>query len=76
MKTLDEFNSERKKEYKIDGQGIVDLIYSITPVKNGIACNRCGNELFDSDPDEILTSSPPKKSVHCGLCGFRGYRIA
>jgi hypothetical protein len=42
-------------------------------VKNGIACPKCGEEMYDTNPNMILTSNPPKKSVHC-KCGFSGYR--
>jgi len=67
MKTLEEHNSEKMKEY--------DLRRQEHPVKNGIVCPKCGDELFDSDPYIILGSDPPQKNVHCD-CGFRGYRIA
>jgi predicted nucleic-acid-binding Zn-ribbon protein len=33
------------------------------PLLNGIACPKCGEELYDNKPAEILTSSPPKKKV-------------
>ncbi len=41
---------------------------------NGIACPNCGKELFDSQPDIILMTNPPKKHIECGNCGFEGYR--
>ena len=41
---------------------------------NGIACPNCGEELFDSQPDIILMTNPPKKHIECGNCGFEGYR--
>jgi len=44
------------------------------PSPNGIACPRCGRELFDSHPHVVLTSNPPQKSIHCGGCSYRGYR--
>jgi len=31
------------------------------PQLNGIACPKCGSELFDSHPNAILTSNPPQK---------------
>jgi hypothetical protein len=46
------------------------------PVKNGIACDKCEEELLDTNPNLILTSYPPQKNVHCEGCGFRGYRYA
>jgi hypothetical protein len=48
------------------------------PIPNGIACPKCGEELLDTKPNEILTSMPPQKNVHCSnkKCDFRGYRVA
>ena len=48
------------------------------PVLNGIACPKCGEELFDTNPNEILTSIPPQKNVGCSSkkCDYKGYRIA
>lgn len=45
------------------------------PVKNGIACPKCGAELYDSNPFIILTSFPPQLEVHCEKCDYTGYRI-
>ena len=33
------------------------------PQLNGIACPKCGSELFDSHPNAILTSNPPQKNT-------------
>lgn len=46
------------------------------PHPNGIACPKCGAELWDSAPMIVLTSNPPQKSVHCRECGYRGTRLA
>lgn len=43
-------------------------------LKNGIACPKCGEELFDASQFEVLFSYPAKKKVLC-TCGFEGYRI-
>lgn len=70
MKTLDEFNEERRKAHAEGG------ITRDKPHPNGIACPKCGKELWDSSPNVTLTSSPPQKNVHCPACGYHGYRIA
>ena len=44
--------------------------------KNGIACPRCGEELYDTNPSIELTSYPPKKDIHCNNCKYTGYRIS
>jgi len=46
------------------------------PRKNGVACPKCGAELFDTHPNLILSSMPPKKHVHCVKCPWRGERLA
>lgn len=69
MKTLDEHNRQRTRQY-------LDTKWPIGTVKNGIACPKCGAELLDSKPTETLLSNPPQKNVNCDECGYVGYRIA
>jgi len=66
MKSLEQWNKERKRYYPGPGYN--------KPMLNGIECPECGLELFDSEPALELTSYPPKKTIHC-KCGFRGFRI-
>jgi hypothetical protein len=49
-----------------------------TPVLNGIACPKCGKELFDSNtlPGYKAISYHPMKDIHCNNCEFRGYRLS
>lgn len=49
-----------------------------TPVRNGIACPKCGHELLDSRPNEQFMSAPPQMAVHCPQpgCGYKGLRVA
>ena len=68
LKTLSEHNTDRYASYKIN--------YNSQPEHNGIACDVCGSELFDSNPSMSLTSNPLQKNIHCENCGFTGYRIA
>jgi DNA-directed RNA polymerase subunit RPC12/RpoP len=69
MKTLEEHTRERQKVYdKLDEWNV--------PHVNGIACPKCGKELWDTNPNMILTSSPPQKDIHCLACGYSGYRLA
>jgi len=68
MKTLDEFNSDRRRDW-------YNTVGPTKPRPNGIACS-CGEELWDTYPDTTLTSNPPQKEVHCQKCGFLGYRLA
>lgn len=67
LKSLDEHNAEASASH--------NFLYMGKPIKNGLACPKCGNELLDSTPNMTLTSMPPKKSVHCDNCEYHGYRI-
>jgi hypothetical protein len=67
MKTLEEWNNDAHARHKFSMDN--------SPKLNGIECPECGEELLDSSPMITLTSSPPKKNIHCE-CGYRGYRIA
>ena len=64
MINLDEFNKKKYDSYNINN----------TPVKNNIACPKCGQEMYDSDPNIILDSFPPMMNIHCD-CGYSDYRI-
>ena len=66
LKTLEEHNHEIFKEN--------NSYFDANPLLNGIACPRCGEELYDIDPLTVLTSAPPQKAVGCSACGFRGFR--
>lgn len=65
LESLESYNLKRTQEYE----------HLKRLQKNGIACPKCGSEMFDSDPQVVLTSNPPKKNVAC-QCGYRGYRVA
>lgn len=68
LKNLDEHNSERSFRHW--------HITSNEPRLNGIACPKCGEELYDTNPMVTLTSNPPQKNVNCSKCDYVGYRIA
>jgi C4-type Zn-finger protein len=67
LKTLDEHNSTARIIQSFDNK----------PNKNGIACPKCGSELYDSNPMITLASFPAKKNIACMKedCGYIGYRI-
>jgi ribosomal protein S27E len=39
----------------------------------GVACDRCGAELYNPSPGIMLTTDPPKINVRCSKCDFSGY---
>ena len=40
---------------------------------SGLACPKCGSELYYNNPDMVLTSNPPKRSVECKNCKHTDY---
>lgn len=70
LRTLAEHNAVRMQASHFGRRG--------QPEPNGIACPRCGEELFDSRSGEILTSGFGQVSVCClsQTCGYTGTRIA
>ena len=40
------------------------------------ACDHCGTQLMNLQANMTLTTSPPKKHVHCLGCGWSGYTSA
>jgi uncharacterized protein with PIN domain len=67
LKSLEEHNKQASNYHW--------ALVSNQPHPNGIACPECGEELRDADPNMILASMPPKKSIYCPSCKYTGYRI-
>lgn len=44
------------------------------PRRNYIACDHCGQELYDIN-NIILLGPPSKIEIVCKNCGFKGYRF-
>jgi DNA-directed RNA polymerase subunit RPC12/RpoP len=42
---------------------------------NGIACPKCGEELFDTNSGVVFTSMPAKYAIECHKCDYIGYRF-
>ena len=63
LKSLNEHN---------DGRRLFDA-YGGNSLKSGIACPKCGSELYYNNPDMVLTSNPPKRSVVCKNCKHTDY---
>jgi len=55
-----------------DGRRLFDA-YGGNSFKSGIACPKCGSELYYNNPDMVLTSNPPKRSVECKNCKHTDY---
>lgn len=64
MKSLDEANGETlERRAKMKG-----------PQPNGIACSKCGAEMYDSEPGLALLSDPPQTPIKCPKCGWKSTR--
>jgi DNA-directed RNA polymerase subunit RPC12/RpoP len=68
LKSLEYYERERREYYD-------SMRQAMRPHPNGIACPKCGRELWDSSPSITLTSDPPQKNIHCPACGYRGYAL-
>lgn len=60
LQSLEDYNKQKLNQYPK------------YPLLNGIACPKCGKEMYDRD-NLILTSNPPKKRVICLECGHNDY---
>lgn len=67
LKSLEEYNDETMQKHE-------EMRKLNEPHANGLACPKCGKELWDSNPCLVLTRYPAKKDVHCPECGFKGCR--
>ena len=65
MKTLEKYNEEMEN-IRLIGLESTDLA--------GVLCDQCPTEMILTQPDVILTSYPPKQTVKCPNCGYRGYK--
>jgi ribosomal protein S27AE len=63
-------------EHNAQASGMQWAMNDDSSVLNGIACPKCGEEMYDSNPMVTLTSMPAQKNVHCSKCDYVGYRIA
>lgn len=72
LKSFDEAQAEARAKWAKSDYAGRD---AQKPRPNGVACPKCGEELWDSDPMVTLTSNPPQKNVHCEACGYRGYMV-
>ena len=86
LKSLNEHNDEydfstakrnphasKLKSLKDHNDGKVFDAYGGGSFKSGLACPKCGSELYYNNPNMVLTSYPPKRSVECKNCKHTDY---
>lgn len=66
--TLEEHNAIMRDQHRDP--------FNNEPRKNGVACPKCGKELYDWTPNYMLAVNPPQKTVRCKKCHYQGYRLA
>jgi DNA-directed RNA polymerase subunit M/transcription elongation factor TFIIS len=65
--------ASKLKSLKDHNDGKVFDAYGGGSFKSGIACPKCGSELYYNNPNMVLTSYPPKRSVECKNCKHTDY---
>jgi DNA-directed RNA polymerase subunit M/transcription elongation factor TFIIS len=62
LKSLEEHNKKA-----------LDAFAAINIANSGIACPKCGEELYYYNPNTMLGSYPPKRGVQCNKCNHTDY---
>jgi DNA-directed RNA polymerase subunit M/transcription elongation factor TFIIS len=62
LKSLEQHNKESFNNFA-----------AINHLNSGFACPKCGEELYYSNPNVMLTTYPPKRSVQCNKCNHTDY---
>ena len=65
--------ASKLKSLKDHNDGKVFDAYGGGSFKSGLACPKCGSELYYNNPNMVLTSYPPKRSVECNNCKHTDY---
>jgi DNA-directed RNA polymerase subunit M/transcription elongation factor TFIIS len=65
--------ASKLKSLKDHNDGKVFDAYGGNSFKSGIACPKCGSELYYNNPNMVLTSYPPMRSVECKNCKHTDY---
>jgi DNA-directed RNA polymerase subunit M/transcription elongation factor TFIIS len=64
-KTLKSLEEHNKKAY--------NTFAAVNSLNSGFACPKCGEELYYSNPNVMLATYPPKRSVQCNKCNHTDY---
>jgi uncharacterized coiled-coil protein SlyX len=65
--------ASKLKSLKDHNDGKVFDVYGGGSFKSGLACPKCGSELYYNNPNMVLTSYPTKRSVECKNCKHTDY---
>ena len=67
MKTLEQHNADR--------HAIREAFRKVANAA-GVACDKCGEQMYYDDPNTVYTSDPPVQRVRCHKCGYYGLKTA
>jgi rRNA maturation protein Nop10 len=62
LKSLEEHNNKAYNNFA-----------AVNNLNSGFACPKCGEELYYSNPNFMLTTYPPKRGVQCNKCNHTDY---
>ena len=62
LKSLEEHNNKAYNTFA-----------AVNNLNSGFACPKCGEELYYSNPNFMLTTYPPKRGVQCNKCNHTDY---
>ena len=62
LKSLEQHNNEAYNTFA-----------AVNNLNSGFACPKCGEELYYSNPNFMLTTYPPKRGVQCNKCNHTDY---
>ena len=71
--TNDETPKKNLKSLKQHNEQALEAFAFGNKSNSGIACPKCEEELLYTNPNVVLTSYPPQKSVECCKCQYKGY---
>ncbi len=63
---------KKLSEHNQDSDDFLQKLRNIS-LRAGVACDKCGKEMFYYRPDVQLSCMPPKQAVMCE-CGHEGYK--
>jgi DNA-directed RNA polymerase subunit M/transcription elongation factor TFIIS len=62
LKSLEQHNNEAYNTFA-----------AVNNLNSGFSCPKCGEELYYSNPNVMLTTYPPKRGVQCNKCNHTDY---
>lgn len=68
-------NIELPSLYDYNYRKEVDHAEQRKNIRSGVACPKCGEELYELQAGMVYMTCPPRKPVKCTRCGFEGTKV-